>query len=450
MRPRCLFVIWPETIWLEDEVKKLLEYAWSKKFLDFTVLKMNDNSSGIFDYNPFRESYNFQNLLEAKEMFPDKIKDVNKYPLTMPMFDAKPQLVVEHEDGKTYKIRGKSWNWVKIIMSHFNFSPDLIVESNDNSFKAFNVHFVNLEESKYRLIPLAFMINPFYNDRKFIIGNTVFENKVSVMVPVIKKFRIHFTTDILMFIVSFPLILLIFFGLKCVLKLDSGTWSNLYVYQIFIGLSARKPNKLAERVIFLLLAGLSIVYANVFLTAVGDMKMVNYEQSFGTYQDLVDSKMKMYTLIPANPHDTNEVKSFLSRAEQVTTGEECADKLIETRSAACVLPYIKARSLVKKNLDAEGVPIMKLDGPTYFHQYAAFAYEKASPFADKFDKLVQLIKESGIMKIQNDQEDVQIHSDARTSQAELEEDTLVQQLLSILFVGYLSAMLAFVKELNLV
>lgn len=110
MRPRCLFIIPPEIIWSKVEVEKLLRYAWSKNFLDFTVLKISDSNKSIFiDYNPFTQTYNHQNLLNSSEIFTDKLKDVNKYPLTMPLFNFNPQLLFQVGSNNSIQIRGQSY-----------------------------------------------------------------------------------------------------------------------------------------------------------------------------------------------------------------------------------------------------------------------------------------------------------------------------------------------------
>lgn len=90
----------------------------------------------------------------------------------------------------------------------------------------------------------------------------------------------------------------------------------------------------------------------------------------------------------------------------------------------------------KKNPEAEGVPsgvpIMKVDGPTYLHQYAAFAYEKGSSFAEIFYKTMQQIIESGLIKICRDKEKIKIYSSVKTSISVSTEDTLFQYLIVIL------------------
>lgn len=91
---------------------------------------------------------------------------------------------------------------------------------------------------------------------------------------------------------------------------------------------------------------------------------------------------------------------------------------------------------------------MKLAGPSFYQQPTAFAYEKASPFAEKFDTIIQYVKESGIMKTQEVKRNVTIHSLQTSSSIRVAENTIIQQLTIVSVVGFLSSTLIFLWELT--
>lgn len=124
-RPKCLLIFWKKNFGSEDGVKKILHYAWNKKFLDFIVLiKSSFNSSVFINYNPFTQTYNVKYLKNTSEIFPDKLIDVNKYPLIMPVFHSMPDLTYEEdENGTVVKVWGDEYAYIEIILCKLNFSP---------------------------------------------------------------------------------------------------------------------------------------------------------------------------------------------------------------------------------------------------------------------------------------------------------------------------------------
>lgn len=327
----------------------------------------------------------------------------------MPKFELKPQLTFQLENG-IVKAQGLDYTYIEIILNTLISRAYFITDKKNNNYYAFMNVLVLLGEGKYDIIPIEMMPNFFRRERKFIIGNSVSENKIVIMVPVIKELGIYFPSRLSMFITSFPVILYSLFTITKILKFDSDRWSLFYMFQIFIGIATSAPKKLSEKVIFILLTGLSITYTNIILTALGQMKIVTYDQIFDSYQDLIESKMKIYTIFPVNEQHRNEIKEFLSLATRVNSTEHCLSELIKTRFVICITAYIKAKYSIRNHLDIDGLPIMKLAELTFNNQFTAFTYEKASPFAEKFDQIIQRIKESGLTRNQKVNETIQIHS----------------------------------------
>jgi len=83
-------------------------------------------------------------------------------------------------------------------------------------------------------------------------------------VPIVKTLTVHFSSEILLFILSFPVIISIFAMTSKILKFHSKNWNILYIYQNFIGLPSPEPMDRAEKIVFILIAFLSIIYSNVF------------------------------------------------------------------------------------------------------------------------------------------------------------------------------------------
>lgn len=449
MRPKCLLICWKKDVHLIDNAKKLLYYAWTKNFLDFTILLINkSNSTLMIYYNPFNNTFVTKNILKKNEMFPDKTDDVKKYPLTMPVFNSKPMLWTELENGKIVKVHGNSFGFIDTILNKLNFEANFTLEKNYADTVLYKRMFTSLEENKFRMIPASFLMDSFLYGIKCIVGNTVLESKLVIIVPIIIDSRFNFTMDIFVYMIFLPIIIFIIQVAGKIMKFDVRLWTVLYVYRIFFGQSAKPPRKLSERIIFVLLTVSSLVYSNVFFTSLQDMKIVRYEKKFNSFKDIIDSKMEVHSTFHAQIHDIAEVKKLLLNRIKSENFEDCVQKLIKTRSIVCIVPFNTAKFYVRNNLDAHRRPIMKLAGPSFYYQYASFPYEKASPFAEKFDNIIQRVKESGITKIQKLKENVKVYSSVNVMSSGLYTDIFAEQLIVVLSVGFLSAVLIFSLEMT--
>lgn len=445
MRPKCLLMFRSKNFKCREEIKRLLKHAWTKSFLDFTVLMTNfyDNSSSLINYNPFTNTYNFEILRHSSDLFPDKVKNANKYPLIMPVFNSYQKLMVRVKNETIVKVYGDNYAYIDIIVNKLNFTTHFMLKQKSKGYELREKMFASLERNEIHIIPFLYQINPYLNGKKFITGIEVRESKRSIVVPLFKKTRYNFTLTILMYIISFPVIIFIFHCTVRCLKFDK--WKILYIYQILMGFPAQPPKQTVGKMVFFILAFLSIVYSNILFASIADMRVVSDVKNFDSYQDLLDSKMKIYSHFLASDYDTPDVKMFLSRSTEIKSIHDCVTKLIKTRFVICVLPFNTADYLIKTHLDDQRNPIMKLARPTYQHQYSAFPYEKASPFAEKFNEIIQRIKESGILKFQNDEYGDRF---SKISMLAESEDTLFQQLIIVSFFGFFIAIFTFLLEMS--
>lgn len=367
----------------------------------------------------------------------------------MGIFKLKSSLDFTIKEGKIIKVYAPLYKVIEMILNKLNLRPNFIIENNNTAdFTIVKKLFKDLEEHRFQIVPTGVLINPWLYGKKLIIGNTLAESKIVIIVPIIKKSRFNFSLVMLLQIVSFPIIILIFYGLIKVLKFKSRKWGILYIYQVFIGISVEKPMKLSENATYLLLAVLSIIYWNIFFATLEDMRVVTDEENFDSYQDIIDSKMEVHSTFNASDHDTENIKKLLFNRIKVESYDKSIEQLIETQKVICVAPLYTAMYYVKHNVDIQRRPVMKFARTSFHHQYGAFPYEKAFPFAERFDKIIQHIKEAGLMKFQEFKENVTVHSLQKKSSIEETGDTIIEQLLVILSVGFFFATLIFLWETN--
>lgn len=137
MRPKCLILHFDHNNFLPSEAEEILQYGWSLKFLDLTILRINSCNALIdyFNYNPFKKTFNTGYLKNKNDLFPDKLVDVNKYPLKIPVFQFPPYLSFRIKNGSVVNVKGeKYYKYLKTVAENFNFKLSFIVIETPQKF----------------------------------------------------------------------------------------------------------------------------------------------------------------------------------------------------------------------------------------------------------------------------------------------------------------------------
>lgn len=150
--------------------------------------------------------------------------------------------------------------------------------------------------------------------------------------------------------------------------------------------------------------------------------------------------------MPENNYETSEFGKPVSKSDVTHTKSACIEKLIRTNKAMCVLPIRSAMYFVKNNLDSRGNPLMKVSDLSLNFQYVGFLYEKASPFAEKFNKLIQRMIDFGVFP-DLEMSKVTFRYDFEVK-SENTDCTIVNVILGILLIGYGFSTVIFVHEIR--
>lgn len=446
-RPRCLLIFHSDRNWSELEIEEIARHAWSLKFLDFSILKISsDNHISFFNYNPFTKTYNMGNLKSFSGIFPDKLNNVYKYPLKLQVFNVPPFVTVRNETHKEIDVAGMHYMYIKTILKKLNFSLHLTLIENRNFTEVSENLLIKLDNNEMIITPMAFQINSFLHGRNLIIGNYLNLGKLAIIVPIIPATQIHFSTDILIHIFSLPLFIISFLILVRLMKLEMKQWEVLNIFQILIGMPIPQPRRIRERIIFFLIVVFSITYSGTFFAKVTDIKLIYDEIHFNTFEDLYKSKMTIYTPYFAKDYEDAETQELFLNSKQVESDVDCIHLLIKSNNVICITPYFTAKLFVMKSLDANGFPIMKM-GQFFRFEYVAFPHEKSSPYAEKIDKNIRHLIESGIPTIWEYQAfkgGAKMYESKRKSNV---KDIFSFQLIIILFVGVLLSTMVFLVEL---
>lgn len=448
-RPKCLLILSCKNInWLfEDVLKKVLDYAWNLKFLDFTVLHFDkDNETICTNFNPFTKDYDSRYLKNISELFPDKLNDVKNYPLIMPVFNDEPYIMVQ-STGNDVVLKGASVGYIKIILEKMNFKHRYVMLQYNEYQELFENLTMKLENNEINLIPQDYMMNPYLYKRNLIIGTRVSIGHMVAVVPIKKVSRLFFSYGVLLYTLSFPVIMTIFYSLVKILKFDSTKWNIFYIFQVLIGVTTFPPQKQTQKFVFLLVGLLSVMYSTEFFSKFTDMKVLSEDKNFDTLEAILESKISIFSIYTGYESDPVIMKNLFSKVKPVNKSKDCINKLIESRSAICIASGVKAKYFAEFNLDQDMKPIMKISSMSLNAEFTAFPYERASPFAEKFDEIIQQITESGIIGRKKLKNQVNIRRYSKKISKE-KKDILFDQLVVISIIGYFLAMMVFLLEIG--
>lgn len=448
-RPKCLLVFYSDTEWSKLEVKRIMQYAWSLKFLDLSIIKIETtNRVASLNYNPFSETYSASYLETVPDVFPDKLINVNAYPLKLPIFHAPPFVIIRNKSNEKIEIAGRVYIHIETVCKKLNFQLPVMVKTYNNFTSILQNSFMELENNDIDLIPIPFLINAFLHGKKLILSDHYSNSHMATVARIIPISKIHYSSGILIYIFSFPLVIISLFILMYLIKFRLKEWGMLHIFQILVGISIRQPRQIRERIIFFTMVILSMNYSTILFSKLTNIKLMYDERHIHTLEDIYKSKMSVFTIHSATDYDDVGIKRLFSSSIKVQNNEECINIVIKTNNAICIIPFTAAKYYARNYLNDNGMPVVKVAKLSFGFDYATVPYGKASPYVEKFDKIIQYIFESGmpfVWKYPAIKRRAQIHEMYQT--LSIIGDCLSEELVIILSVGYSLSILVFMHEL---
>lgn len=445
-RPKCLFITSSSTDYSEDLTRKVLRNAWSLKFLDFTVLKIDaENQTCTFvNWNPFTNQYGQGHVRNHyNKLFPDKLANVNQYPLKISVFQHLPRMAIEKKNNNSTKIDGNIYGFIEIIHQRLNFKLDITFEPMDILQNTYKNVLVKLENNIINVLPTVLSLTRFEN-KSVVVAYPISSRKLLTVVPDVLTLDYHVPFELLITAVTFPLVLSVFTVLKKLLNFKSKHWSILQIFQILIGLPTTQPRRAKERIVFSTIVILSTLYTNMFFSVMTNTKIKREELQLKTYDDILKSDLPIYTYYQnmSKQYLPPRLEKIFSISKMVKNDQECVDKVLEKNYAVCITNEAPVRFYVKKYLNPDGSPILKIAPPSFSYHPTVMAFEKASPFAEKFSKMILHIFEAKLARGLNVRPEVRFEQ----TTSEIEIDILLDMLKIVLVAGYSVATFAFFFE----
>lgn len=461
-RPECLMIIFIDNLVKTNELfKNITEYAWTKKFLDLTILVIDvatlNSRPHLFNYNPFKNTYEDQLWDPNKtSLFPDKLRDMNNYTLRTAVFNYPPYLIIYSDNNSSRpKIDGIHYPLMSILSSYFNFTILSIREVDNRRTLTLVETLYNLTSTGViNLLPFPIAVETFATYGGLELGSFFGCFDVAAIVPFHRDKQIGVSTQIYLPILSGTILIFVLRILARLLRFHSRYWHRNYIVRILFNFSSPVlPKRLAERLLFVAVSFMAMQHSSIFLMLLLDVRIVRNSPILSNFQDIKHSQMPIFVdevmeqTFFSDDNDDELVKFLHHKAIKQPNMINCVNKIKNNGSAICLTDLSLASFLAQNTFSI--TEVLKIKDPLFYCRPLACTFEKGSPYAEKFSEVVQRVAESGIRSMWKYAKELKTKF-IRISN-ELKEETegsmLLMILLACLSIGFGAGSLIFLEEL---
>ena len=451
IRPKCLIIFFSDSSNYEvnstnDELKNLLKYAWTLKFLDIKILKKEDEDFLILDYNPLTTRFtSTSNMNFSQPFFTDKLKDMNGYFINVSYYNKPPFINIYNTSNHKLVGNGSHFGFIQTLSSSLNYSINVIDNYGLNTLS--NV-FERLNNDHIHITPTAIMIGTELYGKNVGIGRALLDSNVHLSVPILYISRVGNVTNIFLYLSFSAIVIFVVWLATKLLKFTANYWDTIYILQILlIGATHKIPTQHIEKLIFISVALASIKYSADTIGFISDNQViVESEINYDPLQELENPSMPIYVnreflgFINA----TDSVDYLFKNTIKINSVSRCFKTVVKTRDRMCLASSIYAQYFIDENRDDEGNPTIKVTSRPILYDFVAFGYERGSPFMEKFDAGFLRLVESGIWRTWYHERKF----GKPNNQINLAANSYLMKHITILVSGYFISLIVFVLELS--
>ncbi|XP_043272936.1 uncharacterized protein [Venturia canescens] len=453
---------------LSQDVEKLLQYAWTKKMLDLTVIEIAEPETTptsltriksrtaltagqarlIHRLNPFTRNYTRENWdsnsLNSSSIFPNKLTNLRGYPLRIL---SQTRDVVAGRTGSPFE------PVVDILTEKLNCSPvKLYGPDAYNISDAWRSLYITmeLENVDMKTSPRTYTFGSWNDTQRTTPVKT---EKFCALVPILPESEISVSSQLFVpYFLSFSIVLVVWCFTR-LLRFDAYPWRMFNIGRVLFGVSvAQQPRRAVERIVFASLLGLFAVFSTTIYLSITEITLHKRGQKkFESFEDLVDSGFSahIHPLDYQRSSDlfTGPLKGLEGRIVQDPAMDRCPPKLSVEENMICFVHEIFAKwSIIQEKHEAQAS--MKIAQPCFWSESWAFVIGKRSPYRSRLDQLILNLHSAGIITKLADVDPatfVKVQHD-RTEKPD-NMSVLRHQLIALSIFGYSLAVLIFIAEI---
>ena len=413
MRPKCLVIyICEKSVNCVLSFESILQYAWSLYFLDLSVIEISpksnfDKSFGatIHYYNPFLGTFSRKIFSNNDHIFVDKLKNLNGYPLKLPML-YKPPLIEITEDnlGNMMDAKGIFYELIKIATNKLKQTIVFINVNKENvTFPTkFQQSFVKMQNQEINIVPVPLWYHNFriFSDIEINYGH----DRMVALVPILSYKKVTMPLSIITYVMILLFVICLILLLKF-LKVISENWEMFKVIQLLFGIPTLfATQNLRDKSILLSVLCLSVYFSFHFYSTMLEISLKNFEEPFETFEDIIKSPFKIVsqpyidsTISGIDKEDLKKIRQKTISKEAPTSTDECIAQLLKSKNVICLGMALYVEPVVNDNLDINGQPVVKIAKPMFASSKLTFKCEMGFPLINEYQKIFQRVYESGIL-----------------------------------------------------
>ena len=412
-RPYCMFVIETKMQINEKIIEDVLRASWRRNFLDTTVFEVTSENYRCANnlishyYNPFFGSFYNDCYSSHIRTFPNKMLNMNQYPLIISMLRRPPEVDFElNARGEPINMNGSDYGCVRIMASVMNFSIIWV------SFpvKSYNEPIPHMGETTVMDLiirgKIEFSGNQIYthlaltgNERHGERSMVLWVDQLSALVPVYHSCVVsnNVIRIMLMIIVHIGFVYL----LAKVFKFKARCWLPHDILRILlISTSSTLPTRIAERIFLMSLILGSLQYTVDLYARLTDNNLLLHGQGpFHNFRDLEKSNL-IFEIHPNHLNmtfsDRNVAHSGLkNKTKLVKDILNCPTRLLTDHRVACLMDKSAAKRAVI-NDSRYHQPWMKVMEPPFWSAPKGCVFSEASPYVIEFNRIMRHVYESSL------------------------------------------------------
>lgn len=404
MRPKCLIINHKKMRTSENWSTIFLEWAWSQKFLDVSIINVNaslDNEGiTISSYNPFKTTHYQVTFTEDSELFPDKLIDTNKHLFKIPSLLIPPYIECKYVSENFSSCSGFAYDIIQLVTSRMNM--EIFIDNQNITDSILDKIMVNMMKGNIAMMSFIASTGTFNRQFKNLVNSrTLYIDQISCIVPQASTKEIYsFKFDNLIVLMMTIILVVVVINLINRSKLLNIKFNAFEIVKILFFQATRSPVNFAEKVVYFTTLGLSIAYFSDYFVNLINIQISNDNKVLETYKDVYETDLTPY----ANQYvrngafdDRNEYdRKVKSKIVLQLVVEDCVLSIIMGKKNLCFMIGTRANYFVQKRFKNQAE--LKLFNLKVHSTAESFLFEEASPYLEKFNKIMQNIVEAGLIK----------------------------------------------------
>ena len=425
MRSRCLFIYSKVNSISENLLQLILRYAWTKKFLDFSILTVQTEYNqqfgvNVHHYNPFSDSYSNLTYSLDEQVFPDKLNDMKRYPIRVPfLYHTYLMSVKVHNENVSFD--GSGVSLLRGLGRILNYTLDIsITEKNLNGSSMLdyftNKRLYNLDEKMKDMVrrlgnnEFNMLGFPMYstsiepNDEEVEKSVTFIYEKFGVIVSTSATTGTDTSLVVLFDLLINVCIITVSIYVAYRLKIIKKAFDYLFVLKVSLGQWITAPRATNERIIFFCIVCLSMTYISSIFAKITETHVQSDKLSLSTAEDVVKSNLAPYinggffTIYFKDRDIENTFRKLKSSLRVVNMTSTCFNLLLTNPKTLCFSDYKKFRPFFQNHEQSDGCPRFRFSNFEFLDVRYYLFFEKASPFVEKFNMVLQRLADSGFFE----------------------------------------------------